>query len=176
MSQLLEKVAELASQAALVAGCELVHVAYSPGGRYTTLQIFVDRDNGGPTIDDCSTISRQLGDFLELQEVMPGRYQLEVSSPGLDRPLKTHDPKLSRANFVRFVGKLAIIKTTQPLLLPAQPSDETSRKKVRKTSGRKVFKGYLQGMEADDVLIQVDDELQRIPLDWISKAHLEFEF
>ena len=173
MSVLLEKVAAAASQAVVAAGCELANVVYVPGKQYSTLRVFVDRPDGGPTVADCTVISRQLGDFLELHAIMPGGYRLEVSSPGLNRHLKTHDPQLSRVNFKRFAGKLAVLRVSWPLV---SDTDVQGMVGAEEHKRRKVFKGRLQGMEADDVLIQVEGALLRVPLDWISKAHLEFEF
>lgn len=169
----LEKVVVLAAQAVAVAECELVDVAYLSGGRDPVIQILVDRAGGGPTVAHCAQISRQLGRSLEMHDVVPGRYRLEVSSPGLNRPLKTYDALVSRANYVRFSGKLVVLKTVRPLpfFVDAQESTESPMRK-----GRSVFKGYLQGMEADDVLVQVEGALCRIPVDQIKKAHLEFEF
>ena len=181
---LLEKVAEMAAQVVVEAGCTMADVAWFPGGRHAILRVLVDKPEGGPTVDDCAVISRHLGGALELHDIMPDAYRLEVSSPGLNRPLKTYNDRLSRENFSRFSGKLAIIKTIQPWIpltdTPDTPpgasgvAEGPGRKKTRK--GQRMFKGYLQGMDANDVLIQVQGETVRVPLDQISKAHLEFEF
>ena len=172
---LLNKMVELALPVVVEAGCTLVDITYISAGPNSILQLLIDKPDGGPSIADCTKVSKRLGHILELDDTIPGEYRLEVSSPGVERPLKTYDAQLTRENFIHFSGKRAVIKTYQLWASGAEAEAHTLDKDGNRV-GRKVFKGFLQGMEADDVLIQVDGETFRIPLDRISKAHLEFKF
>ena len=172
---LLNKMAELALPVVAEAGCALVDIAFMSAGPNALLQLFIDKTDGGPSIADCAKISKRLGRILELDDTLPRAYRLEVSSPGVERPLKTYDDQLTRENFVRFSGKRAVVKTYQ-LWVSGSEAETHKLDKSGNRVGRKVFRGLLQGLEADDVLIQVDGETLRIPLDRISKAHLEFKF
>lgn len=128
-------------------GLELVHVEHQRerGGR--KLRLYIDKP-GGVTLDDCVYVSRQSGDLLDVCTDSMGPYNLEVSSPGPDRPLgKT-------ADFERFKGKTAHIRTIQPV------------------DGRKNFKGVLLGLSEEIVMLLVDDKTIFIPLDEISRARL----
>src|SRR6059036_797175 len=85
-SAVTRRVWELAEPLALGAGLELVDVQYRPEGGRLVLRLLIDRPDGGITIDELARISRELGDVLDAHDVVPGRYQLECSSPGLNRP------------------------------------------------------------------------------------------
>ncbi len=111
----------------------------------------MDRE-GGVTIDDCAQVSRELGTVLDVRELIPNPYVLEVSSPGLTRPLKKAE------DFQKFRNHLVKIKTFEPL------------------EGRKNFKGTLLGLEGDLVRVVVDGQDYEIPLKSIAKANLEIEF
>lgn len=138
-------------------GLELVELEFRKVGRGYLLRVFIDKP-GGVNLDDCADLSHELSVQLDVEDCIPGRYNLEVSSPGLNRPLK------SERDFVRYQGQLAVIKTTE-LLADA------------KGSRRKTFLGTLQGLEDGNVVILLKEgPLASIPLDKISKAHLEFEF
>jgi ribosome maturation factor RimP len=134
-------------------GMELVEVEYKLEGRDWVLRIFIDKA-GGITVDHCSLISRQASDILDVEDLIPHHFTLEVSSPGLDRPLK----KLS--DYQRFQGKLARINTFAPL------------------GGRKKYLGRIMGVEGESILLHIEAEDQKvsIPLKEIAKGHLEFEF
>jgi ribosome maturation factor RimP len=114
------------------------------------LRIYIDRETGGVTLDDCEAVSRVLGTVLDVEEIVLHSYTLEVSSPGLDRSLKRPE------HYRRCQGSLVKIKTFQPI------------------NGGKVFKGKLAGLEDTVVVLEQDSgETLRIPLDNISKASLE---
>jgi ribosome maturation factor RimP len=126
---------------------ELVHVEYQrePGG--LTLRIYLDKP-GGVTLDDCVGISRQLEDILDVHAPDAPPYRLEVSSPGLDRPVgKLND-------FVRFTGHRAKIRLTTGV------------------EGRKNFSGVLAGVIDERVQLQVDDETVNLNFEDISRARL----
>ncbi len=130
------------------AGMELVHLEYTGSPSGMVLRIFIDKP-GGVTIDDCAHISRIIGDLLDVKDPIPEHYTLEVSSPGINRPLvKTED-------FDRFTGERVFIKTREPV------------------QGRKRFKGILKGIERDIIKIDLDDGEYEIPLDLIARARLD---
>jgi ribosome maturation factor RimP len=138
---------------ALVAdeGCELVDITYQREPQGWVLRIYIDRP-GGVTVDDCQAVSRQVGDMLEGKDVLRYAYNLEVSSPGLNRPLK------KAADFERFAGQRVRIKTSAAV------------------EGRKNFSGKLTGYADGLVCLEIDGENVRLPLDSIGKAHIEYDF
>jgi ribosome maturation factor RimP len=138
---------------ALVAGegCELVDVTYNREPQGWVLRVFIDSP-GGVVISDCQGISRQLGDILEGKDVMGSAYSLEVSSPGVNRPLK------KSADFERFAGQRVRIKTRVAV------------------QGCRNFLGQLIGCTDGLVHLDVDGMSMQVPLDSISKAHIEYDF
>jgi ribosome maturation factor RimP len=117
------------------------------------LRIYIDRESGGVTLNDCEQVSRDLGMALDVEDFLPHAYTLEVSSPGLDRTLTKPE------HFVRFIGSIVKVKTYQPI------------------QGQKVFRGKLLGM--GDSVIKVELEttvVLEIPLSNITKASLEVVF
>ena len=126
---------------------ELVELEFQGG----VLRIYIDRPEG-VTLDDCQKVSQQMSAVLDVEDPIPGAYTLEVSSPGLDRPLrKLMDFQLRAGQRVRI-----------ELLLPLD--------------GRRRFSGTLRGVEAAEVLIEVDGKLLRLPFAQIGKARLVPEF
>lgn len=99
---LLERLTEIAERVAEYYGVEVVEVGHFPG-KYQTVRLLIDK-KGGVTLDDCTAVSRRLSADLDIDDVIPGRYTLEVSSPGLDRPLKTP------ADFRRKIGESVTLK------------------------------------------------------------------
>jgi len=138
-------------------GLELVELEFKKVGRSYLLRVFIDKPDG-VNLDDCAEVSRELSVQLDVEDCIASRYTLEVSSPGLDRPLKKEQ------DFIRYQGRLAVVKTTELL------TDE-------KGSLRKTFLGFIEGVEDGVVTIRLKEGPQaRIPWDKIAKAHLEFEF
>jgi ribosome maturation factor RimP len=139
---------------------ELVDLEYKREGRGSVLRLFIDKE-GGVTLDDCADISREVDVLLEVEDLIPGAYNLEVSSPGLDRPLKKAE------DFERFSGRLAKIKMREKL-------DPDQRGYLRKT-----FVGTLLGLQGEAVLLAQNDKkggTVELPLREIEKANLELEF
>ncbi len=124
-------------------GYTLVELEFQGG----VLRIYIDQPDG-VTLDDCEKVSRQVGAVLDVEDPIPGAYTLEVSSPGLDRPLR----KL--ADFGQRNGQRARIELTLPL------------------DGRRRFSGTLRGLDKDEVLIEVDGTVFRLPFAQIGKARL----
>lgn len=129
-------------------GYELVGVEFNAGGGHGTLRVYIDREQG-VNIEDCAAISHQLSGILDVEEPIQQAYDLEISSPGIDRPL------FKLADFERFIGCTAKIK----LAVGVQ--------------GRKNFKGQLQAV-ADEKLItiEVDGEHFDLPFADIARANL----
>ena len=130
---------------------ELVDVEYVKEQRGWVLRVFLDKP-GGITIDDCQAVSLVLDKKLDEEDPIRGSYSLEVSSPGVERPFK------KAKDFQRFAGRLAEIRTYSGVY------------------GRKKFKGILQGLRDDQVLLEFEGEVIEIPLDLIAKANLALEF
>lgn len=152
-----EKVAAIAEGLLASQGLELVEVAYQREGHGMVLRVFIDKP-GGVLLDDCADVSRELSALLDVDEVIPGRYSLEVSSPGLNRPLT------KEADFSRFAGRLVKIRTR--LLTPDDKGNQ-----------RKTFLGELLGIEEGIVRVKLKEgQTAAIPFAGIAKAHLEFEF
>lgn len=151
------RVTELAEQILSSLRMELVELEYKREGRELVLRLYIDKD-GGVTLDDCTVVSRELAEILEVEDIIPGHYRFEVSSPGLDRPLK------KRADYQKYQGRLIKVRTFEAVL------DDAGNK-------RKTFLGQLQGMEDGKVLIALKEgQGAAIPFDKIAKANLEFEF
>ena len=160
MAQILERIEELILPILEDLKLELVDMEYQRENQGWVLRFFLDKE-GGINLDECAGASREIAALLDVEGLVDTAYQLEVSSPGLDRPLK----KL--ADFQRFSGSRAKIKT----VLPCDP-DERGHK-------RKTFSGELQGVAEDKILLlQTDKKGGQVAftLDQIEKANLEFEF
>ena len=128
-------------------GYGLVRVMMQGGGKHQTLQIMAERSDGAAmTVDDCESISRQLSALLDVEDPISGAYQLEVSSPGIDRPLTR------LADFDRFKGYLAVVELAAPMMM----EDGKNRKK---------FQGMLTGTTGETVKMTGE-----------GKANWEFDF
>ncbi|MEJ2723949.1 MAG: ribosome maturation factor RimP [Deltaproteobacteria bacterium] len=144
-------VADLAEPVLEDMGYELVDVAYlSRYGRWT-LRLTIDKE-GGVTIDDCARVSGELGDLIDVKDIMTGHYVLEVSSPGLDRPLK------KERDFAGAVGKKIKVKTVEPV------------------KGRRKFAGVLTRFEGGILYIDMDEGTVALPWSDVDKANLVYEF
>ena len=138
-------------------GYELVDVEWVRGGGRWTLRVLIDRP-GGVNVDDCQLVSRTIDPILDVEDFIEPAYDLEVSSPGLDRPLRTPE------HFERYRGQRVHVKAFGPVAGTAAGS-----------APRKSWTGTLEGFAEGDVRVLVDGVLHRIPLDQIAKAHLEYD-
>jgi ribosome maturation factor RimP len=138
-------------------GYELVDVEWVRGGGRWTLRVFIDRP-GGVNVDDCQLVSRTIDPILDVEDFIEPAYDLEVSSPGLDRPLRT------REHFERWKGQRVEVKAYGPVVGTAGGSPP-----------RKSWTGTLEGFADGAVLVRVDGVLHRVPHDRIAKAHLEVD-
>ena len=148
MTDLLRRIEEIVAPTVAGMGYELVRVAMSRGG---TLQIMIEPADGRPMdVEGCATLSRALSAVLDVEDPIPGSYTLEVSSPGIDRPLTR--PK----DYVRWSGDVARLETAEPI------------------DGRRRFKGTLLGLADDLVKLRLDDGKEAaVPLASVTKAKLE---
>ena len=128
-------------------GYELVDIEYQPGTRNGLLRIYIDSEDG-IQLEDCSDVSNQVSALLDVEDPIPGQYNLEVSSPGLDRPL------VRLEDFKRFEGETVKIKVGIAI------------------DGQRNFKGRLCGVEGDEICIEFDGRQVAIPLTSIVKARL----
>ena len=152
--EILEKVRTIAAPLAAAEGLELVDVELAGAGGHPTLRLYIDKA-GGVSLDDCTQVSRALSAALDVEDPIDGSYELEVSSPGLDRPLRT------REHFEQFAGEKVRVKTFGPL---------------HEADSRKTFVGRLQGIEGDVVVVEVEGAVFRIPQKLIAKANIEPTF
>jgi ribosome maturation factor RimP len=151
-----ERVREIADRVAASSGLEIVDVEFLGGGKARMLRVFLDKAAAGTdplagvTHEDCANFSREFGTILDVEDVMPGSYTLEVSSPGLDRKL------VKAADFTRFTGSRLKLTTRQPvnnnrhfegrlekfddgrLMLDLSVASHKSRKKMGETAGQKI--------------------------------------
>lgn len=155
----LDRVRELAARVAGAYGLDIFDVELKRERGQQVLRVVVDRP--GPasrpeesvSIDDCARVAEELGTLLDVEDVMPGEYTFEVSSPGLDRPLRHAD------DYRRFAGRWAKIVTSAPV--------------ERQTA----FSGRVKGMEGEDVVFESEGKkLMKLPLRLISRARLDVEF
>lgn len=128
-------------------GYELVRVRLM-GGQYHTLQIMADKPEGGIEVDDCAAISTAVSAVLDVEDPLTEAYTLEVSSPGIDRPLTR------LKDFEAFEGYEAKIETAEMI------------------DGRRRFKGMLAGVEGTEVLINIEEGTIGLEFDWLSDAKL----
>ena len=128
-------------------GFELVRVRLM-SGKETTLQIMADRPDGGIEVDECAEISNAVSAVLDVEDPILDAYTLEVSSPGIDRPLTR------MKDFAAFEGYVAKLETADLI------------------DGRRRFKGELAGVEDDEVLINIEEGTVGLKFDWLSDAKL----
>jgi len=152
-SAVTQRVWELAEPVVLAAGLELVDVQYRPEGGRLVLRLLLDRPEGGVTLEEITRTARELGDVLDAHDPVPGRYHLECSSPGLNRPL------VREAHYARAVGKQVRVRTREPL------------------NARRQFRGRLASVSAEGVtVVEQGDVSAFIPFAAIERANVEFEF
>jgi len=128
-------------------GYVLWELEYSSGRGSAVLRLYIDAP-AGITVDDCERVSRAVSERLDADDPLPGQYTLEVSSPGIDRPLRT------AAHFAPYVGETVFVELVQPL------------------EGRRRFKGPLAAAGAEAIEVEVDGQRVALPIGGIRRAHL----
>ena len=129
----------------------LVDVLYRRESSGWVLRLLIDKEDG-VTLDDCTAVSREVSHLLDIEDIIEQAFNLEVSSPGLDRPLK------SVGDFQRFAGRKAKVTTKEPI------------------EGNQVFMGRINKVEDELITMEVGQQELRIPFSEVAKARLEVEF
>ncbi len=145
--QAADRLYRLLTPAVTALGYELVGVEHLRQGRHSVLRLYIDSDSG-VTVEDCARVSHQVSGVLDVEDPVRGEYSLEVSSPGLDRPL------FSLAQFERFRGRRARLVLATP------------------RAGRRKFSGRLEGVRDGRVVVEVDGEQLLFSLAEIDRARL----
>jgi ribosome maturation factor RimP len=130
-------------------GYELVGVEYGGSPDHRVLRVYIEAE-AGVDVDDCAAVSEQLSPALDVADPVGEAYALEVSSPGVDRPL------FAAADFERFAGAAAFVRLAEGV----------------GPTGRKRFKGTLRGLQGREVTMEVDGDQWQLPLDGVEQAHL----
>ena len=133
-------------------GYEVVDIEYRPHPTNGLLRIYIDGPNG-IQLEDCQSVSHQISSLLDVEDPIPGQFNLEVSSPGMDRPLR------KVADFERFTGEVVKVKLTVPTL-----------------EGQRNFTGTLMGIKNEEIILEMDGETHYLPLDTIDKARIVPQF
>ncbi len=130
-------------------GYEFVGLEFNPSASHGLLRIYIDQPETGVVVDDCARVSREVSALLDVEDPIPGHYTLEVSSPGLDRPLFTPE------QFARFQGQAVKVSVLPPL------------------DGRRKFTGRIVAVQGTDIHLEVDDETVVIPHERVQKARIQ---
>ncbi|MBL7575108.1 ribosome maturation factor RimP [Peptoniphilus asaccharolyticus DSM 20463] len=149
--EIIAKIKEIAQRHADELGYELVDIEYKVGNKHDLLSIFIYRE-GGIDLEDCSNMSRAVDDEVEKLDIIENPYYLEISSPGLDRPLKTE------ADYRRNIGKEVTIKLYAPI------------------DGKKQIEGVLSGYDSECVQIEIESENINIPIKSIANMVQTIKF
>ena len=147
MSSKLEQLQALLAPVVEALGYQCWGIEFISQGRHSLLRVYIDHANG-ILVDDCEKVSRQLSGVLDVEDPISGEYTLEVSSPGMDRPLFTLE------QFAAHVGEQVKIRLRSPY------------------EGRRNFQGVLRGVEGQDVVVQVDDHEYLLPVESVDKANI----
>lgn len=147
MSSKLEQLQALLAPIVEALGYQCWGVEFISQGRHSLLRVYIDHPNG-ILVDDCEKVSRQISGVLDVEDPIAGEYTLEVSSPGMDRPLFTLE------QFAAHVGAQVKIRLRSPY------------------EGRRNFQGVLRGVEEQDVVVQVDNHEYLLPIESIDKANI----
>ncbi|KGJ96693.1 ribosome maturation factor RimP [Thalassotalea sp. ND16A] len=151
MSNFEQKLSEMLRPAVEMTGVELLGIEYISAGNHSVLRLYIDHENG-IDVDNCAEVSRQVSAVLDVEDPISTEYNLEVSSPGVDRPLFT------KPHFEKVVGETVEVKLGMPL------------------NGRRKFKGLLEAVEGDNLVVVVDGEDFDLPISNIDKANLIAKF
>lgn len=128
-------------------GYELVEIEYQPNPKHGVLRLYIDSE-AGIQVEDCGRVSQQISALIDVEDPLPGSFNLEISSPGLDRPLR------KQQDFIRFAGETAKVKTSMP------------------QHGQRNFTGRISGIDGDALVLECEDKVVRLPLSTIDKARL----
>ena len=147
MATLEQKLTELLQGSVEDLGCELWGIECQRSGRYLTVRLFIDKEDG-VTVEDCADVSRQVSAVLDVEDPIADKYNLEVSSPGLDRPLFTIE------QYQRFIGQEISLHLRIPV------------------ADRRKWQGVLERIEGDMLILNVDGQAQVLVFGNIQKANV----
>ena len=147
MAKFEQQLTELLRPAVEETGKSLLGVEFVSAGKNSILRLFIDHENG-INVDDCAEVSRQVGAILDVEDPISSEYSLEVSSPGLDRPL------FEKAHYEAVVGEIIQVKLGVPV------------------NGRRKFKGVLEKIDNDTLFVVVDGKEYQLVINNIDKANL----
>ena len=148
MASIQERLNQLLEPVVVALGCELWGLEYSPRGKDgSMLRIYIDKPDG-IGVEDCEKVSRQVSSVLDVEDPIKSEYILEVSSPGMDRPL------FKLEQFISSVGETASVRLRVAF------------------DGRRNFKGLVKGVEGDEVVLEIDGEEYLLPFELIDKANI----
>lgn len=151
MAKFEQKLTDMLKPAVEEVGKTLLGCEFISAGNHSVLRLFIDHEDG-IEVDDCAEVSRQVGAILDVEDPISSEYSLEVSSPGLDRPL------FEMSHFQAVVGETINVKLSMPL------------------NGRRKFKGKLSAIEGDTLVVLLDGEEYELIFSNIDKANLVFNF
>ncbi len=149
--EIVDRVHAIADPILFNEGIELVDIEYRRETKGWVLRLYMDKE-GGVTLDDCTRVSQEVGRSLDVEDFIQTPYNLEVSSPGLTRPLKTEK------DFMKYRDHLIQVKTFDPVV------------------NRRRFKGRLLGISGNQIEIQSDEGVFQIPFSNVAKANLEIDW
>lgn len=154
MPRLTDNLTTMLTPAVQAAGFDMVGVEFVRAGKHSILRVYIDHPDG-ISVDDCADASYQISAVLDLEDPIATEYHLEVSSPGLDRPL------FSLSHYVQCIGQLVSIKLSRPI-----------------EGNRRNYQGRLSRVEQDSqqIVMEIDGEQQRLPLSLVDKANVIPEF
>ncbi len=148
MKTIVEQIEALITPSVTSMGFELVQVKLMDTRVGQTLQIMAERPDGSISVEDCAKISRQVSAVLDVEDSIPGEYRLEVSSPGIDRPL------VKLTDYAKYIGHSAKTETVLPI------------------DGRKRYTGIIKAVEGENVILTVDNKDHSLPFIDIQSAKL----
>lgn len=151
MSAKMNVLHELIEPSVVALGYQLWGIEMLSQGRHSMLRIYIDAE-AGIDVEDCAKVSRQVSGILDVEDPISGEYTLEVSSPGMDRPLFTLE------QYQAHIGHVVQLKLRMPF------------------DGRRKFKGVLNGIEDEDIVLVVDQDEYLLPIDHIEKANIVPQF
>ena len=145
--QVASQVWDLADPLVRAEGMEIIEVVYRRESHGWVLRVYIDREDG-ISVDDCAEVSRVVGDAMDVADIIHNHYHLEVSSPGLDRPLRRYE------HFQRYIGKTVEVRIKEPI------------------QGRRKFKCILEAASPEAIVLNCDGRTHEIPLLDVDRARL----
>ena len=151
MASLEERLTEMLTPSVEDLGYELVGIEYIRAGKHSTLRVYIDQE-AGILVDDCAAVSKQVSAIMDVEDPITNEYTLEVSSPGLERPL------FSAVHYQTFIGEEVKVQLRMPI------------------QNRRRWKGIISSVEGEIICINVDGTEERFALSNIQKAHIVPKF